>query len=90
MDFYLDKPVSVITCDGRNILGTMRGCDQATNVILEKSVENVYSLEGITKVSLGLYIIRGSNIVLIGEYGDEYFKGLVQDEGQICYQTNMS
>uniref|UniRef100_A0A453A5M5 LSM8 homolog, U6 small nuclear RNA associated n=1 Tax=Aegilops tauschii subsp. strangulata TaxID=200361 RepID=A0A453A5M5_AEGTS len=39
--------ISVITNDGRNIVGTLRGFDQATNIILDESHERVYS----TKVS---------------------------------------
>ena len=56
----IGKPISVITCDGRNIVGTLRGYDQVTNVILEECHERVYSMDaGVEQVVLGLYIIRG-------------------------------
>ena len=35
--------VSVITNDGRNIIGILRGYDQTTNVVLEECHERVYS-----------------------------------------------
>lgn len=40
------------------------GFDQTTNVILSDSTERVYSMEeGVEEVPLGLYIVRGDNIV---------------------------
>ena len=45
------------------IQGLLRGFDQLTNVILEKSKERVYSAkEGISEVPYGLYVIRGDNV----------------------------
>ena len=68
----IGKQISVITCDGRNIVGTLRGYDQVTNVILEECHERVYSLDaGVEQVVLGLYIIRGDNIAIIGEIDPE-------------------
>lgn len=44
--------------------GELKGFDQTTNVILTGSTERVYSLEeGVEEVELGLYIVRGDNIV---------------------------
>ncbi|KAM0747481.1 LSM-domain-containing protein [Meredithblackwellia eburnea MCA 4105] len=69
---YVDKQVLVITQDGRTILGELKGFDQTTNVILSKSVERVYSLdEGVREEELGLYVVRGDNITLIGEFDEE-------------------
>ena len=42
---YVDSPVSIITNDGRHILGLLKGFDQATNLILEGSTERIYSQE---------------------------------------------
>ena len=67
----IGKQISVITCDGRNIVGTLRGYDQVTNVILEECHERVYSLDAAWSVVLGLYIIRGDNIAIIGEIDPE-------------------
>jgi U6 snRNA-associated Sm-like protein LSm8 len=65
---FKDKMVSVITNDGRNIIGMLRGFDQATNIILEKSHERIFSQEqGVVQNVLGLYMVRGDNISIIGE-----------------------
>ena len=65
---WMEQPVSLITNDGRHILGNLRGYDQSTNLILEDSVERIYSEgEPLEQVPLGLYIIRGDNIAMIAE-----------------------
>ncbi|KAK6230319.1 hypothetical protein QUC31_001837, partial [Theobroma cacao] len=57
------ETISVITNDGRNIVGILKGFDQATNIILDESHERVYSTkEGVQQLVLGLYIIRGDNM----------------------------
>jgi len=64
--------VSVVTCDGRNIVGTLKGFDQATNVVLHGSHERIFSPdEGGSKIDLGLYFLRGDNIAVVGELDDE-------------------
>ena len=45
--------VSVITNDGRNIVGILRGFDVTTNLILEDCHERVYSSKA-RSVALGL------------------------------------
>ncbi|XP_067127184.1 U6 snRNA-associated Sm-like protein LSm8 [Centruroides vittatus] len=71
LHFILDT-VSIITADGRNIVGTLKGFDQTINLILDESHERVYSsTQGVEQVVLGLYIIRGDNIAVVGEVDDE-------------------
>ncbi|XP_074304096.1 sm-like protein LSM8 isoform X1 [Silene latifolia] len=76
----VDQLISVITNDGRNIVGYLKGFDQATNIILDESHERVFSTkEGVQQIVLGLYIIRGDNIdyyrlhcrCIIGELDEE-------------------
>ena len=55
----MDTQISVITNDGRNIIGILRGFDQTTNLILEECFERVYSEDsGVEQAVLGLYIIE--------------------------------
>ena len=64
---FKDKMVSIITCDGRNIVSTLKGLDQQTNVILQDCHERMYSqTSGVEQEVLGLYIIRGGNVGIIG------------------------
>ena len=43
IESYVGHTVSVITADGRNIVGTLKGYDQTINIILDESHERVYS-----------------------------------------------
>lgn len=68
LDSYVNHTVSIITADGRNFVGTLRGFDQTINVILDDTHERVFSQSnGIEQVVLGLHIIRGDNIAIIGQ-----------------------
>lgn len=68
LETFVNHSVSVITADGRVIIGTLKGFDQTINLILDDSHERVFSSsEGVEHVVLGLYIIRGDNVALIGE-----------------------
>jgi len=50
------------------IVGELRGYDQLQNLILCNSHERVFSTDApVELVPLGLYVIRGDNIVLIYE-----------------------
>ncbi|XP_030856363.1 U6 snRNA-associated Sm-like protein LSm8 [Strongylocentrotus purpuratus] len=77
LESYVNHTVSVITNDGRQIVGTLKGFDQTINLILDESHERVYSnTAGVEQVVLGLYIIRGDNIAVIGEVDDDVDTGL--------------
>lgn len=68
LDSYVNHTVSIITSDGRNFVGTLKGFDQTINVILDDTHERVFSASnGIEQVVLGLHIIRGDNIAIIGQ-----------------------
>ena len=63
MEGYVNKVVQVVTNDGRNIVGVLKGFDQTTNIILEDCNERVFSsTTGVEQVALGLYIVRGDNM----------------------------
>ncbi|XP_065850959.1 sm-like protein LSM1A [Euphorbia lathyris] len=64
---YLDKKLLVLLRDGRKLLGLLRSFDQFANVVLEGACERVIVGDLYCDIPLGLYIIRGENVVLIGE-----------------------
>jgi len=69
---WIDSIISIITNDGRNIIGTLRGFDQQTNLILENCHERVYSKEnGCEMASLGVYVVRGDNVAVVGHVDEE-------------------
>ncbi|KAF7626087.1 U6 snRNA-associated Sm-like protein LSm8 [Meloidogyne graminicola] len=77
LDSFINKTISVITGDGRNIVGLMRGFDQTVNIVLEDSHERVYSLDtGVAQIPLGLYIVRGDNVAVVGEIDETIDKQL--------------
>jgi U6 snRNA-associated Sm-like protein LSm8 len=58
-----DKVVSVITLDGRCIVGTLKGSDPTCNLVLADSHERVFSEDkGMEMEPLGLYLIRGDSV----------------------------
>lgn len=68
LESFVNNTVSIITADGRNFVGTLKGFDQTINVILDESHERVFSQQqGIEQVVLGLHIIRGDNIAVVGQ-----------------------
>lgn len=68
----VNTTISVITSDGRQIVGLLKGYDQATNLILDECHERVYSTKtGVERLALGLYVIRGDNIAVVGEVDDD-------------------
>jgi len=68
----VNRPVSVITADGRNFIGTLKGFDQTINLILDETHERVFSAsQGVEQVVLGLHIVRGDNICVVGEIDED-------------------
>ena len=65
---WSEKTVTVLTCDGRLITGTLAGYDQLQNLILSRSSERVYSVDSpVEVVELGLFVVRGDNVAIIGD-----------------------
>ncbi|GKV09794.1 hypothetical protein SLEP1_g21238 [Rubroshorea leprosula] len=64
---YLDRKLLVMLRDGRKLLGTLRSFDQFANAVLEGACERVIVGDLYCDIPLGLYVIRGENVVLIGE-----------------------
>lgn len=68
----MNRMVSIITADGRNFIGTLKGFDQTINLILDDTHERIYSTgQGVERVVLGLHIVRGDNIALVGELDED-------------------
>ncbi|CAI5448499.1 unnamed protein product [Caenorhabditis angaria] len=75
LDAYMNRITTVITGDGRVIIGLLKGFDQLINLVLEDAHERIYSeTAGVETVPLGLYIIRGENVAVVGEIDEEIDK----------------
>lgn len=56
--------------DGRKIVGILRSFDQFANLVLENAVERIIVGKQYGEKALGLYVVRGENVVLLGEIND--------------------
>jgi U6 snRNA-associated Sm-like protein LSm8 len=64
------KKVVVITTDARSFVGTLEGYDKSTNILLSNCIERIIYPEEDEEnqdVPLGLYMLRGGNVVCVGE-----------------------
>ena len=73
----LDRRLLVQLRDGRKLLGTLRSFDQFANLVLERTLERVVAVSSklYADVPLGLYVVRGENVVLLGRLGDGIDRG---------------
>ncbi|XP_077286109.1 U6 snRNA-associated Sm-like protein LSm8 [Arctopsyche grandis] len=68
LESFVNRSVSIITADGRNFIGTLKGFDQSVNLVVEESHERVFSAGApAAQVVLGLHLIRGDNVAVVGQ-----------------------
>ena len=69
------EKVSIITTDGRYLIGTLLSCDQVTNLVLSGTVERIIrpadDPEPSSEAEHGLYLIRGENVAIAGLVDEE-------------------
>ncbi|KAF9270258.1 Sm-like ribonucleoprotein [Marasmius fiardii PR-910] len=63
----VDRKMLVILRDGRKLHGVLRSYDQFANLVLEDTVERIYHGNAFAENWHGLFLIRGENVVLLGE-----------------------
>lgn len=63
---FLDKDIVVQMYDGQLIYGILRSFDQFNNITLERTVTRIFYENKYAERMLGLYMIRGENIVFLG------------------------
>ncbi|KAG8925769.1 SM-like, degradation of cytoplasmic mRNAs and positively regulates transcription initiation [Tulasnella sp. 419] len=57
----------VLLRDGRKLIGVLRSYDQFANLVLEDTVERVHYQDAYGDIQRGVFVIRGENVVLLGE-----------------------
>jgi len=72
----LDKRLLVVLRDGRQYIGLLRSFDQFSNIVLEEAVERVTVDTSFADLPLGLYIVRGENVVLLGALEGEGWRSV--------------
>ncbi len=64
---FLDQDVVVVLRDNKKLIGKMRSFDQFANLVLEGAFERIYVGRVFGDIPLGVYMVRGENVVLMGE-----------------------
>ncbi|KAF7320279.1 U6 snRNA-associated Sm-like protein LSm1 [Mycena kentingensis (nom. inval.)] len=63
----VDCKMLVVLRDGRKLHGVLRSYDQFANLVLEDTLERIYHAGAYAEKWHGLFLIRGENVVLLGE-----------------------
>ncbi|KAI5819742.1 hypothetical protein BZA77DRAFT_142456 [Pyronema omphalodes] len=62
-----DKKLMIALRDGRKLIGVLRAWDQYANLVLQNTIERIYTDEMYADVPRGVFIVRGENVLLLGE-----------------------
>lgn len=63
---FIEK-LMVLLRDGRTLIGYLRSVDQFANLVLHKTIERIHVGTEYGDIPRGIFIIRGENVVLLGE-----------------------
>ncbi|EDW60998.1 U6 snRNA-associated Sm-like protein LSm1 [Drosophila novamexicana] len=63
----VDKKLMVLLRDGRTLIGYLRSVDQFANLVLQRTIERIHVGNQYGDIPRGVFIIRGENVVLLGE-----------------------
>ncbi|KAL2727223.1 U6 snRNA-associated Sm-like protein LSm1 isoform X1 [Vespula squamosa] len=72
----LDKKLMVLLRDGRTLIGYLRSVDQFANIVLHRTIERIHVGKEYGDIPRGIFIVRGENVVLLGEIDREKEKDL--------------
>lgn len=67
----LDKKLMVLLRDGRTLIGYLRSVDQFGNIVLHRTIERIHVDKEYGDIPRGIFIVRGENVVLLGEIDRE-------------------
>ncbi|XP_067627794.1 U6 snRNA-associated Sm-like protein LSm1 [Eurosta solidaginis] len=67
----VDKKLMVLLRDGRTLIGYLRSVDQFANLVLHRTIERIHVGNEYGDIPRGVFIIRGENVVLLGEIDHE-------------------
>lgn len=69
---YVLEKLMVLLRDGRTLIGYLRSVDQFANLVLHKTIERIHVGTEYGDIPRGIFIIRGENVVLLGEIVREH------------------
>lgn len=62
----------VLLRDGRTLIGYLRSVDQFANLVLHRTIERIHVGKEYGDIPRGVFIVRGENVVLLGEIVSNY------------------
>merc|ERR1711971_140578 len=68
---YLPGTASLIEEIDRKLIGYLRSVDQFANLVLHRTIERIHVGSEYGDIPRGIFIVRGENVVLLGEIDDE-------------------
>ncbi|XP_062174668.1 sm-like protein LSM1B [Alnus glutinosa] len=71
LDSYLHKKVLLLLRDGRSFMGILRSFDHHSNAVLQGAFERVVVGHLYCDIPLGVFVVRGEEVILTGELGME-------------------
>lgn len=73
----------MITTEGRLFEGKLESFDHSTNIVISQTVEwIIYPDEENEKLLLGVYLLRGGNVVCVGDVDEELGLDLMTVKGE--------
>jgi U6 snRNA-associated Sm-like protein LSm8 len=81
LENLVDLMITVITNEGRVFTGILKSFDQSMNIVIKDCFEKIFSInEGVKFNSVGLYMIRGDNIMIVSEVDENLEKNIDYSE----------
>lgn len=84
----VDRKIFVLLKDGRNFFGILRTFDQFANLVLQDTFERIYvegELKKFSEVYRGVFVVRGENVVMMGELDIDREDDHLETRQQIPY-----
>jgi U6 snRNA-associated Sm-like protein LSm1 len=76
LNSFADKRVFLWLRDGRKLFGVLRSFDQFGNITLSDTYERFYASLEFAESYHGVYLVRGENIVVVGDFEPREFEAL--------------
>ncbi|XP_030842188.1 U6 snRNA-associated Sm-like protein LSm1 [Strongylocentrotus purpuratus] len=67
----INKKLLVVLRDGRTLIGILRSIDQFANLVLHRTIERIHVGRQYGDIPRGVFVVRGENVVLLGEIDTE-------------------
>lgn len=75
--------------DGKRLLGNLRSYDQYGNMVLSETLERLYKYPYYSEEYLGLFLIRGENVLLFGEFDADKDREFLTKESLLDYTPRL-